>query len=181
MNKLSKIEFETPSFLENNLVRLRLLQEDDFETLFKVASDPLIWEQHPNRERYQRPVFEVYFKGAMECKMAFLVSDKRTGETIGCSRFYDFNEQNKTICIGYTFLSRNCWGKSFNKSLKTIMLNHAFKFVDTVIFHVGNKNIRSQKAMEKLGAVNSGEEEMSYYGELPHTNIIYQIEKKNWS
>ncbi len=174
------MQFELPSVLEFKNVRLLPLRETDLEALYRVASDPLIWEQHPNKERYQRPVFEIYFKGAIESKSAFLVSDKTSGKIIGCSRFYDFNAKNKTICIGYTFLSRNCWGKSYNKSLKTVMLNHAFNFVDSVIFHVGHKNIRSQKAMEKLGAVNSGEEEMSYYGEPPHTNIVYLIEKKNW-
>ena len=174
------MQFEPPSELEFENVMLRPLRETDFDSLYRVASDPLIWEQHPNKERYQRPVFEIYFKGALESKSAFLVSDKISGEIIGCSRFYDFNAENKTICIGYTFLSRICWGKSYNRSLKTVMLKHAFKNVDAVIFHVGHKNIRSQKAMEKLGAINFGEEEMSYYGEAPHTNIVYRIEKKNW-
>jgi len=172
--------FEFPLSLSDEKVSLRPLREEDFEDLYLVASDPLIWEQHPNRERYQKPVFETYFKGAMESKMAFLVSDKNAGEIIGCSRFYDFNPEKSTVCIGYTFLSRSCWGKSFNRSLKTVMLNHAFQFVDSVIFHVGNKNMRSQKAMEKLGAINSGEEEMSYYGEAAHTNIVYVIHKGDW-
>jgi RimJ/RimL family protein N-acetyltransferase len=174
------ILFNIPSRIEFENVMLRPLNEDDFEDLYQAASDPLIWEQHPNKERYQRPVFEIYFKGAMESKSAFLVSNAVTGKIIGCSRFYDFDAINKTISIGYTFLSRDCWGKSFNKSLKTGMLNHAFQFVDAVIFHVGHKNIRSQKAMEKLGAIITGEEEMSYYGEPPNSNFIYRIEKKNW-
>lgn len=165
------------TILENEKVLLRPLRDDDFESLYNVASDPLIWEQHPNQTRYQRPVFETYFKGAMESKCAYLVTDKISGEIIGCSRFYDYDPDNSSVCIGYTFLSRNCWGKSFNHSLKSVMLEHAFKYADTVIFHVGNKNLRSQKAMEKLGAIKTGEEEMSYYGEAPHINFIYCIYK----
>ena len=173
-------DFILPSYLEDKNIYIRPLNSADFEGLFRVASDPLIWEQHPNRQRYQRPVFEIYFNGAMESGYAFLVHNSTSGEIIGCSRYYDFNKINSCICIGYTFLSSACWGKLFNRSLKTAMLDYAFKFVNSVLFHVGHKNIRSQKAMEKLGAVKSGEEDMSYYGEPPHTNFIYLIEKKIW-
>lgn len=172
--------FEFPDELANDTVVLKPLRETDFEALYAVASDPLIWEQHPNKERYRRPVFEIYFRGAMESKSAYLVADKVSGEIIGCSRYYDFNAADRTIFIGYTFLSRKCWGKAFNSSLKTVMLNHAFKFTDHVLFHVGHQNMRSQKAMEKMGAIKTGEEEMSYYGEPPHTNIIYCIGKNEW-
>jgi len=173
--------FTIPESLEGELIRLRLLQQDDLDTLYEVASDPKIWEQHPNKERYQRPVFEMYFKGAMESGSAYLVTDQSTGQVIGCSRFYDFNADAKSISIGYTFLARAYWGKGFNKSLKTMMLNYAYKFANEVIFHVGNHNIRSQKAMEKLGAVKTGEAEMSYYGEAPHINFIYSIQKESWN
>lgn len=172
--------FVIPDTLDGELVKLRLLRQDDLELLYKVASDPKIWEQHPNKERYQRPVFEMYFKGAMESGGAFLVTDRKTGNVIGCSRYYDFDATTRSISIGYTFLSRSCWGKGFNKSLKTVMLNYAFRFVDEVIFHVGNNNIRSQKAMEKLGAIKTGEALMSYYGEAPHTNFVYSIPGKEW-
>ncbi len=179
INNIASV-FEYPRELGNEKVLLRPLRETDFESLYAVASDPLIWEQHPNKERYRRPVFENYFKGAIESKSAYLVTDNVSGEIIGCSRYYDFNATNMTICIGYTFLSRKCWGKSFKRSLKVVMLNHAFQFADTVIFHVGHHNLRSQKAMEKLGAVITGQEEMSYYGEPPQTNIVYNIKKDQW-
>ncbi len=169
--------FIPSTILENEIVILRPLRDDDFEALYSVAADPLIWEQHPNKTRYQRPVFETYFKGAMESNSAYLVSDKVTGDVIGCSRFYDYDPIQNTICIGYTFLSRICWGKSYNRALKSIMLDYAFKLVDTVIFHVGKNNMRSQKAMEKLGAEKTGEQEMSYYGEDPHINFVYCVYK----
>ena len=172
--------FEVPLSLESDAVKLLPLKETDFELLYRVASDPLIWEQHPNRERYQRPVFQNYFKGAIESGSAYMVFNKIKGDVIGCSRYYDFNEMDNSVCIGYTFLSRDCWGTGINRSLKTVMLNHAFRFVDKVIFHVGDKNIRSQKAMEKLGAINTGTAEMSYYGEQPHTNIVYCIDEDAW-
>ena len=87
------------------------LKETDFERLYLAASDPLIWEQHPNKNRYQRQQFENYFKGAMESGGAFLVTDATTKEVIGSSRYSDFNAEKGVVSIGYTFFVRRCWGK----------------------------------------------------------------------
>lgn len=169
-----------PRALKNELVKLIPLKTEDFEILYKVASDPLIWEQHPNKNRYQKDAFEIYFTGAIESGGAFLVFDDKTDELIGSSRFYEYNSANKSAAIGYTFLSRDHWGSTYNTALKSVMLNHAFKFVDTVIFHIGSNNIRSQKAIEKLGAKKIGEIEMEYSGEEQQLNYVYQITKEEW-
>lgn len=166
--------------LSNDFVKIAPLSILDFESLFNIASDPLIWEQHPNPDRYKKPVFETYFKGAIESKSAFLVRNKQTDEIIGCSRFYDLDKKNNTIAIGYTFISRNHWGGSFNKALKSIMLNHAFQFVDSVHFHIGANNIRSQTSIQRLGAKKIDEVEISYYGEAAKLNFVYQISKEDW-
>jgi RimJ/RimL family protein N-acetyltransferase len=173
--------FDMQPTLENDLLKIQPLTADDFETLYNVAADPLIWEQHPNKDRYKRPVFETFFKGAMESGAAFLVLDKKTGEPIGSSRFYDFNLAEKSIAIGYTFLSKSHWGGTFNKALKTLMLDHAFTRFDKVILHIGANNIRSQRATEKLGATKIGEIEMEYYGEASRLNFVYGIDKENWN
>ena len=174
-------DFELQPTLENDLLVIQPLRSDDLEVLYHVASDPSIWEQHPNKDRYKRPVFETFFKGAMESGAAFLVLDKKTGEAIGSSRFYDLNVVDKSIAIGYTFLAKSHWGGIYNKVLKTAMLNHAFTFFDKVILHIGANNIRSQKATEKLGATKVGEIEMEYYGEASRLNFIYQIDKEKWN
>src|SRR6187551_2552005 len=105
-----------PDFLQNDLVSLKPLEWQDFEALYSVASDPLIWEQHPNSNRYQRPVFENYFQGAMESGGAFLISDKTNGKVVGSSRFYDHESENKVLKIGYTFFTRASWGKGHNQA-----------------------------------------------------------------
>lgn len=165
-----------PLHLRNDWVQLSPLQVGDLERLYAVASDPLIWEQHPNPDRYQRPVFETYFTGAIESGGAFLILDA-TGDVIGCSRFYDHLPEKGEVKIGYTFFARSCWGKSYNQSVKRLMLEHAFQYVDRVIFHVGAGNIRSQRAMEKIGAVKLGEEDVAYYGEAIRRNVVYVITK----
>jgi RimJ/RimL family protein N-acetyltransferase len=172
--------FHLQPTLQNDCVQIRPLKVTDFETLFALANDPLVWEQHPNKNRYLQPEFENYFKGAIESGGAFLIADTSTGKAIGSSRYYDWSPAESAIAIGYTFLTRSHWGGSFNPSLKALMLQHAFQYVDTVLFHVGVCNIRSQRAMEKLGATKLKEIEIAYYGEAVHTNIVYKIEKQTW-
>ena len=172
--------FELQPTLENEFVKIEPLKESDFEVLYAVASDPLIWEQHPNKDRYKREVFEIFFKGAIESGGAFLVFDKQTGKAIGSSRYYDYSMENKSILIGYTFFARSHWGSKFNPALKNLMIQYVFQFVDAVIFHIGANNMRSQKAIERLGAVKTGELEVEYYGEASKLNFVYEIKKEDW-
>ena len=175
------IQFELQPNIENEFIKIQPLKQNDFEILYGIASDPLIWEQHPNKERYNRDVFETFFKGAMESGAAFLVFDKQTGEAIGSSRYYNFDTITNCAAIGYTFLAKDHWGGIYNYALKSLMLNHAFRFVDNIILHIGAYNIRSQKAIEKLGAKKITEIEMEYYGEPNRLNFVYQIEKEIWN
>jgi len=167
-----------PTFLEDELIQLIPLKEGDFEELYAVASDPLVWEQHPNKLRYQRDVFQNYFEGAILSKGAFLIRDKQTHEVVGSSRYYEYDESNNSVLIGYTFIGRKFWGNSYNKALKKIMLDYAFEHVDKVYFHIGAFNIRSQKAIEKIGAVKVDEFEVEYYGEDAKLNFVYLIENE---
>ncbi|MEO8666052.1 MAG: GNAT family N-acetyltransferase [Ignavibacteria bacterium] len=174
------MNFELQPNIENELVKIQPLQKSDFEALYKVASDPLIWEQHPNQDRYKKDVFINFFTGAIESGGAFLVYDVKSGEPIGSSRYYGYDGDKKNVSIGYTFLARDHWGTTYNRALKSLMMDHAFRFVDSVIFHIGAGNIRSQKSIVKLGAQKIGELEMEYYGERMKLNFVYEIEKKDW-
>jgi RimJ/RimL family protein N-acetyltransferase len=172
--------FDLQPTLASPWISLRPLRPEDFEPLYAVASDPLLWEQHPSRNRYQRDVFENYFKGAMESGGALLISDHQSGAIIGSSRFYDWDQTKRSIAIGYTFIARSHWGRNYNRSLKALMLDHAFRFVDSVVFHVGANNLRSRKAMQKLGAVLIGEAAISYYGEASNQNVIFSMDRQDW-
>lgn len=174
------MHFSIQPILEDENFKLIPLQQSDFERLYAVGSDPEIWKQHPNPERYKREVFEILFKGAMESKGAFLVLNKTNDEVLGTTRFYDYDEESNSILIGYTFYSRKYWGQNVNPSVKKMMLDYIFQFVDKVIFHVGKENLRSRKAMERLGAQFINEEHIAYFGEPSRINAIYEIRKKDW-
>jgi RimJ/RimL family protein N-acetyltransferase len=175
------MNFELQPYLQNDLVILRPLLATDFDALYQVASDPLIWEQHPSRNRYQKDVFETFFKGALESRGAFIVLDHKSQEVIGSSRYYELDIKNKSVFVGYTFLARQYWGTSYNRAMKIAMLDHAFRFVNDVFFHIGVNNIRSQTAIERLGAKQVGQVEKIYYGEQKNLNFVYRIDAQSWA
>ena len=166
--------------IHNKLITARPLQEEDFDKLYQAASDPLIWEQHPNKNRYQRPDFENYFKGAIASGGALLVMDAQTNQVIGCSRYSDFKPETNTVSIGYTFFIRSHWGTGHNYDLKKGMLDYIFQFVDNVSFYIGAINKRSQISIERFGAIKTGEEDMAYFGEPSQPNYVYTITKQQW-
>lgn len=166
--------------LESEQVILKPLHEDDFESLYRVASDPKIWEQHPNQDRWKKEVFQNFFTGALDLGGAFLILNKKTSKPIGSTRFYDYSSEDNSIFIGYTFYGTDSWGTGINAEVKKLMLEYIFQFVDLVKFHVGNQNRRSQIAMERLGAMAHKEIDVAYYGEPTRTNIEYWIPKADF-
>jgi len=135
---------------QNLLVRPMVIE--DFEQLYRVAADPLIWAQHPSPLRYQREIFQPWFLEGIKSKGALVVEHLASGFIVGTSRYYDFDAVAQQVSIGFTFLSRDYWGGQTNSELKKLMLSHAFNWVNTVWFHVAPQNFRSQRALEKIGA-----------------------------
>lgn len=148
--------FDLQPILKGELLELRPLRAEDFQELYGVAADPLIWEQHPARDRYKQEVFKEFFREAMESGGALVAVDLRDGCVIGSSRFHAYDEEKSEVEIGWTFLARSHWGGRYNREMKSLMLAHAFKFVESVVFLVGPENMRSQRAVEKIGGVREG-------------------------
>jgi RimJ/RimL family protein N-acetyltransferase len=174
------MRFNIQPNLENEKLAISPLEEKDFEALYTVASDPEIWAQHPNKNRWQKEVFQVFFEGALQSKAAFKIIDKETQSIVGSTRFYDYKEEDDSILIGYTFYAKAYWGNGVNLAVKEMMLNYIFQFVTQVFFHVGAENIRSQIAITRLNAVKVDELVVAYFGESPKHNFVYRIEKKDW-
>lgn len=143
--------------LEGELLSLRPLRADDFDALYAVASDRLIWEQHPNHDRWQEPVFRKFFQEALDSGGALLATENASGEVIGSSRYFGYDAVQGVVEIGWSFLARRCWGGVYNGEMKRLMLEHAFRAVPRVIFVIGETNLRSQRAVEKLGGIRTAE------------------------
>jgi RimJ/RimL family protein N-acetyltransferase len=157
--------------LTGTLLELRPLRAEDFPDLYAVAADPLIWEQHPNKDRYKEKVFKGFFREALESGGALIARDSKDGRVIGSSRYHGYDEAKSEIEIGWTFLARSHWGGVYNGEMKQLMLRHAFRFVNRVVFLIGPQNVRSQKAVEKIGGVRIG----SRLDGSGRESFVYQI------
>ncbi len=162
--------------LTGELVELSPLRAEDYAALLAAASDPLIWEMHPQPDRYQPDVFRKFFDEALLSGGALVIRERKNGSVIGSSRFYDFSAQPSSVIIGYTFLARGYWGGVFNRDLKKLMVNYALASVKTAYFQVGVKNLRSQAAMLKIGAINTGVQEIAVSYAPPKKSYIFKIE-----
>jgi len=165
------MRFELQPTLKGSLLSLRPLGADDFAELFAVASDPLIWEQHPATDRYREDVFREFFRDALDSGGALLAMDAKDGRVIGSSRFHGYDSERSEIEIGWTFLARSHWGGVYNGEMKHLMLGHAFQFVNCVVFLIGVRNFRSQRAIEKIGGVRAG----SRPDTAGRVSLVYQI------
>ena len=171
------MSFDLQPHLKGELIELRPLRRDDWDELLRVASDPLIWEQHPENDRYKEDVFKIFFEDALRSGGAFVVVDTKTQQIIGSTRFHGYDPKKSEIEIGWTFLAKKYWGGRYNAEMKHLMLTHAFKFVENVVFFVGENNIRSRKATEKIGAVKSGTAKKVYGNRPASLNVRYLIKK----
>ena len=162
--------------LEGPRVVVRPLVPGDWDELFAAASDPQIWALHPAKDRHQESVFRGYFDDAVACRSAFVFVERRSQRLFGSSRYHGFDAQARELEIGWTFMTREFWGGSYNLEVKTLMLAHAFTLADTVVFWVGAENWRSRRAMEKLGAeLRPGTHSRDLSGAVPH--VIYEISR----
>jgi RimJ/RimL family protein N-acetyltransferase len=169
--------FELQPHLIGDLLEVRPLRPEDWESLFAVASDPLIWEQHPASDRYQEEVFKEFFREALESGGAFVVIERKTQKIIGSSRYFAFDPGKREIEIGWTFLARSYWGGKYNGELKRLMLDHAFRFVESVVLMIGPTNFRSRKAVEKIGGVLTGRREKANLHGKTVEHVVYRIKK----
>jgi len=165
------MSFDLQPVLKGEILELRPLRPGEFNDLYSVASDPLIWEQHPIKDRYKEEVFREFFREALESGGALVAIDSNDGQVIGSSRFHAYNAEKSEIEIGWTFLARSHWGGIYHGEMKRLMLRHAFRFVNRVIFLVGPQNVRSQRALEKIGGVRVG----SRPDGSARDSLVYQI------
>jgi N-acetyltransferase len=165
--------FDLQPTLHGELLTLRPLRPDDFDAIYAVASDPLIWEQHPAWDRYKKDVFTQLFQESLDSGGALIATDAKDEKIIGWSRFHAYEEAKSEIEIGWSFLARSYWGGVYNREMKQLMLRHAFRFVSNVVFLVGTQNLRSQRAMEKIGGVRTGIAK----GANGRENIVYLISR----
>jgi RimJ/RimL family protein N-acetyltransferase len=169
------VPFELQPTLTGPLVHLRPLAPSDHAALYAVASDPLIWEQHPDKTRSEPDGFRKFFDGGLASGGAFLATDAATGAVIGSSRYHGYNPSADEIEIGWTFLARSHWGGRYNRAMKDLMLRHAFRFVNHVVFMIDPANHRSQRAIQNIGGVRIADRDIQ-----GRVACVFQIKAADW-
>jgi len=170
--------FEFQPGLSGQILQLRPLVAADLEPLSEVAADPLIWDQHPDKSRSTHAGFKAFFANALESRGTMVAIDREPQTIIGCSRFHTYREPHSDVTIGYTFLSRSHWGGAYNSEMNRLMLDHAFRFVQTVRFLIAEQNLRSRRAIEKLGARCVDSE---VHQELGIVHLVYQLSRQQYA
>jgi RimJ/RimL family protein N-acetyltransferase len=158
-------------------VTLRPLAAGDFDELFGIASDPLIWVQHPDPARATSEGFQLIFEEALRSQGCLVAIDTARDLAIGWSRYSNY-VPGQRVTIGYTFLARSHWGGAANAQMKRLMLRHAFTDVPEVRFIVAERNLRSRRAVEKLGAELAGAEDTARWGQI---HVIYRLTPDLWA
>ena len=171
--------------LSGERLLLRPLAPGDRDALYAVASDPLIWELHPAHDRWQEPVFREYFANALKFEGAVAVIDRASDAMVGSSRWQGFVQrlwpERSSVEIGWTFLARSHWGGAWNRELKRLMIGHALRHVELVEFQVGESNLRSRRAMEKIGGRLTDRSTVIEYAERSVRHVIYEITRDSFA
>jgi N-acetyltransferase len=173
------MEFDPQPTLVGETITLRPLRADDLEALWQAARDPLIWALHPDQTRYHRDGFERFFAGLLAPPGSLAVVDNASGRIIGATRYYDWEPAQREVAVGYTFITREFWGGNANREMKRLVIEHAAPHVDAIWFHVGKCNLRSCRAMEKIGAVAAFERQRPQNGEMVDF-IYYRVDPARW-
>ena len=171
--------FDLQPTLVGPRLEVRPMREADHDEMVRAASDPAIWEQHPDRERWTKEGFDRYFRSGMESGGAFAVVERATGRIVGSSRYWNL-QPDREVEIGWTFLERRLWGGDHNRELKRLMIDHALRFVPRVVFLVGENNLRSRRAMEKIGGRLVGKVERKGAAGVVAWNVVFEIRREDW-
>lgn len=167
--------------LKGERLLLRPLAEADREGLYAVASDPLVWEQHPIRNRWQRPVFDAMFDEALAAGGALAAVLGDSGALAGSSQFRPTKFDPDAMEIGWTYLARAHWGTGLNHEMKRLMLAHALASVPRVLFRIGEHNIRSRKAIEAVGGVLTDMIDEHHDNGQPLRHVVYMIDRAGFA
>jgi N-acetyltransferase len=173
------MDFDLQPTLVGETITLRPLRPDDLEALWQAARDPLIWALHPDQTRYHRDGFERFFAGLLAPPGSLVVVDNASGKLIGATRYYDWEPAQREVAVGYTFITREYWGGNANREMKRLVIEHAAPHVDAIWFHVGKCNLRSRRAMEKIGAVAAFARQRPQNGEMIDF-IYYRVDTARW-
>jgi RimJ/RimL family protein N-acetyltransferase/nitroimidazol reductase NimA-like FMN-containing flavoprotein (pyridoxamine 5'-phosphate oxidase superfamily) len=153
----------TPVPMRGDHVTLEPLDMSHVDGLFAAIADDDVFEFLPretprSREAMAGLVAEALRMHQTGYRVPYVTLDARTGEVIGSTSYYAIDEDNRGLAIGHTMIAKSRWRSGVNTESKLLMLRHAFDVLGAVRveWHTDADNRRSQRAIERLGAVREG-------------------------
>ena len=175
--------------LTKDPIQLEVFKIAHIPGLTKAAENESIWTyvKPPNQplKAFIQTYLETLTKGHdKNDPFAYTIINSQTQEVLGSSRFYEISQLDKRLCIGFTWCSPEYWGTGLNERIKLAMLEHAFEDLgmNRVGFHVDSRNIRSLKAMAKIGAQKEGimRKHKIVQGSFCRDTVLLAIIKQDW-
>ena len=175
--------------LENDRVKLSLLDLSNYERLIDVASESKLVQYSPSKidtpedlKAYVQTAVDGYYHKTI---IPFIIYDKQKEAYAGSTRFGLINWHNKVLHIGWTWIGKEFQGTGLNKNMKFLMLQYAFEEFnfDKVEFRIDERNVLSRKAVEKIGATLEGilRNDTLMLDGFKRSTCCYGILKEEWS
>jgi len=177
-----------PVVLKGEHVRLVPLHSDHFPALLKIATHPAIWEHLPF-DGTQSEILKSELQFAILCRVKgeqypFSIFENKTDKIVGSTRWFDIHPQHKKLEIGWTWMSPEYWGSGLNTEAQLLQLQFCFEQLKTQRVQLKTRatNLRSIKAIEKIGAIFEGtmrKDRMMSNGE-PRNSCMFSIIDDEW-
>ena len=174
--------------LKNDIVKLIPMELAHVDGLFQAAQDERIWT-HMSVELLTRESVELYVTDAVNKResgtdFAFVIVDAQSDQIIGATWYLDISLQHKRLEIGSTWLNPSYWRTNLNTNCKYLLLQYGFEELgmQRIQIKTGHENIRSQQAIERLGATKEGvlrSHMIRKEGTIRHT-VMYSIIQEEW-
>lgn len=160
---LGKMNKNRPTItLNGELVELLLIEESHFEELENLARESRIWEFIAIDMSTSEKRFQVFKDALIErgkgTQLPFVIFHKHDKRIIGSTRVMNIEPQHKKVEIGWTWLHPDYWATAINLECKLLLLSFCFEELEAIRVQLktDENNIRSQKAIQKIGAQYEG-------------------------
>jgi len=175
--------------LENERIKLEPLTPDHVKLMRPLSSDSDIWrwytEDLSNPDDLENWMMNRLRESENGTQMSYAVIDKKDDKVIGSSSYGHIEWAEKCLEVGWTWLGKEYIGSGINKHMKFLMLGHAFDTmgIERLELRTDETNVRSRRAMEKIGAVYDGilRNHRTTQGGRRRNSVIYSIIRSEWN
>ena len=176
--------------LQGKRVRLEPLSLSHVPALRPHADEAEIWEFLLILKHGRPDAMDLWVENAIKeardgTSFPYAVVDQATGVAVGSTSLYEYSAPMKRITVGHSWLSRSCWGSGINTEAKYLLFKHCFESlgIRRLQTRVDVMNLRSHKAVEKLGFVPEGvlRSFLLYPDGRPRNLTMFSLLDTEWS